>query len=66
MAQQLQIVTKRSNHELKGCIFGAPKYAILFLLREGFDFQGYTQFTKTLLLNLIFSSINFRAQTTNQ
>jgi hypothetical protein len=66
MAQLEYILTKRSKHELKGFIFGAPKYAILFLVREGFDFQGYTEFMKALLLNLTFFSINFPALTTNQ
>jgi len=65
MAQQQLIVTKHSNHELKGCIFGAPKHAILFLLREGRDFQGYTEFMKILLLYLTFLSINFPTLTTN-
>jgi hypothetical protein len=59
MAQHEYILTKRSIHELKERIFGAPKYAILFLLREGFDFQGSTEFMKTLLLNLTSFSINF-------
>ena len=65
MTQHEQILTKCSNHKLKGCIFVVSKYAILFVLREGSDFQGYTEFMKTLLLNLTFFSINFPALTTN-